>query len=100
MASNMGCLPIRDNDPGDGALSQAFRTLLIFSFALLSLPVIGFFVTKHYIFEGMYGHDTSMSVIYAAVVSVVAVHVIVGLFIYVAWKESNAPSITPAFKQD
>ena len=94
-----GCLPIRDND-GDGALSQAFRTLLLFSLLLLSAPIFSFFVSKHYVFEDIYGMETQTASIYAAVVAVVLVHVIVALFIYVAWKESNAHTIPPAFKQD
>ena len=95
-----GCLPIRDSEGDGGALSHAFKTLLMFSFLMLSAPIFSFFVSKHYIFEDIYGFESQAATIYAAVVAVVLVHVIVGLFIYVAWKESNAHTIPPAFKQD
>ena len=95
-----GCLPIRDNEGDGGALSKAFMTLLIFSFLLLIGPILSFFVTKHYVFEAIYEMKDSTATIYAAIVAVVLVHVVVGLFIYVAWKESNAHTIPPAFKQD
>lgn len=43
-------------------------------------------------FKGVLGYSSNDSFFYAAIVAVVAVHVILALFVYVAWNEGSQQS--------
>ncbi|EDL26568.1 mCG10148, isoform CRA_a [Mus musculus] len=56
---------------------------------MITVPIGLYFTTKAYIFEGALGMSNRDSYFYAAIVAVVAVHVVLALFVYVAWNEGS-----------
>ncbi|XP_054372335.1 vacuolar ATPase assembly integral membrane protein VMA21 [Molothrus ater] len=56
---------------------------------MITLPVGLYFSSKAYVFEGSLGMSDRDSYFYAAIVAVVTVHVVLALFVYVAWNEGS-----------
>ncbi|XP_013392266.1 vacuolar ATPase assembly integral membrane protein vma21-like [Lingula anatina] len=79
---------------------RVFKTLLTFTIMMITLPVGMYFVSKNMVFEGMLGVETSRALIYSAGVAVLMVHIILGLFIYVAWTEGGKPPQEREYKLD
>lgn len=73
----------------EGSLVSALKTLLFFTILMVTLPIGLYFVSKAYIFEGSMKMSSSDSYFYAAIVAVLAVHVVLALFVYVAWNEGT-----------
>nr|XP_020470276.1 vacuolar ATPase assembly integral membrane protein VMA21 [Monopterus albus] len=71
----------------DNSLVSALKTLLFFTIMMVTLPIGLYFASKAYIFEGSMQMSSSDSYFYAAIVAVLAVHVVLALFVYVAWNE-------------
>ncbi|KAM8848046.1 vacuolar ATPase assembly integral membrane protein vma21 [Synchiropus splendidus] len=71
----------------EGSLVSALKTLLFFTVLMVTLPITLYFASKAYIFEGSMNMSSSDSYFYAAIVAVLAVHVVLALFVYVAWNE-------------
>ncbi|XP_042560093.1 vacuolar ATPase assembly integral membrane protein vma21 [Clupea harengus] len=71
----------------DGSLLTVLKTLLIFTIMMITLPIGLYFATKSYVFQGSLGYSSNDSCFYAAIVAVVAVHMILALFVYAAWNE-------------
>ncbi|KAM4678054.1 vacuolar ATPase assembly integral membrane protein vma21-like [Discoglossus pictus] len=86
-ALNAGPLPAPDFRQNDSSLVSTLKTLLFFTFLMIALPIGLYFTSKVYVFEGAYG--MSNSYFYAAIVAVVAVHVVLAMFVYVAWTEGS-----------
>ncbi|KAK5622861.1 vacuolar ATPase assembly integral membrane protein vma21 [Crenichthys baileyi] len=80
---------IRGNE---GSLVSAMKTLLFFTILMVTLPIGLYFSSKAYIFEGSMKMSSSDSYFYAAIVAVLAVHVVLALFVYVAWNEGTPKS--------
>uniref|UniRef100_A0A3B5LM50 Uncharacterized protein n=1 Tax=Xiphophorus couchianus TaxID=32473 RepID=A0A3B5LM50_9TELE len=76
----------------EGSLVSALKTLLFFTILMVTLPIGLYFATKAYIFEGSMKMTSSDSYFYAAIVAVLAVHVVLALFVYVAWNEGTPKS--------
>lgn len=57
---------------------------------IIFLPIVGFFSSKHLLFDGVFQMDTVQSNIYSAVVAVVALHLALFLYIYRAYFETDA----------
>ncbi|KAI8798156.1 vacuolar ATPase assembly integral membrane protein vma21 [Biomphalaria glabrata] len=74
------------------------NTMLVFTIMMIVLPIFSYFFSKSFIFEGLFGMVHSSSYFYAAAVAIAIVHVILGMFIYVAWTEDSRP--IPQFKAD
>uniref|UniRef100_A0A8D3BJY9 Vacuolar ATPase assembly integral membrane protein VMA21 n=1 Tax=Scophthalmus maximus TaxID=52904 RepID=A0A8D3BJY9_SCOMX len=74
--------PPRSNE---NSMVSALKTLLFFTIMMVTLPIGLYFASKAYIFEG----KCSDSYFYAAIVAVLAVHVVLALFVYVAWNEGT-----------
>uniref|UniRef100_A0A8C2Y4T8 Vacuolar ATPase assembly factor VMA21 n=3 Tax=Phasianidae TaxID=9005 RepID=A0A8C2Y4T8_COTJA len=86
-ALNAAFVPeIRQNE---GSLTSTLRTLLFFTALMITLPVGLYFSSKAYIFEGTLGMSNRDSYFYAAIVAVVTVHVVLAMFVYVAWSEGS-----------
>ncbi|XP_048400847.1 vacuolar ATPase assembly integral membrane protein vma21 [Stegostoma tigrinum] len=81
--------PVADFKGNDGSLLAVLKTLLFFTFLMITLPIGLYFGTKSYVFEGTLGMSNRDSYFYAAIVAVVAVHVVLALFVYVAWNEGS-----------
>ncbi|KAG7484199.1 hypothetical protein MATL_G00046740 [Megalops atlanticus] len=73
----------------DGSLLSALKTLLFFTIMMITLPIGLYFASKAYVFEASMGFSSNDSYFYAAIVAVVAVHVVLALFVYVAWNEGS-----------
>ncbi|BFZ14702.1 hypothetical protein BsWGS_17741 [Bradybaena similaris] len=80
------------------APGTVMKTMLVFTLMMVFLPIFSYFFSKSVIFEGFFGMVHQSSYFYAAVVSIAVVHIILGMFIYVAWNEDPRPY--PQFKVD
>ncbi|XP_029853151.1 vacuolar ATPase assembly integral membrane protein VMA21 [Aquila chrysaetos chrysaetos] len=85
----LNAVPVPDFRPNEGSLTSTLRTLLFFTALMITLPVGLYFSSKAYIFEGTLGMSDRDSYFYAAIVAVVTVHVVLALFVYVAWNEGS-----------
>lgn len=73
----------------ENTLASTLKTLLFFTALMITVPIGLYFTTKSYVFEGALGMSNRDSYFYAAIVAVVAVHVVLALFVYVAWNEGS-----------
>lgn len=83
---------------------NVLAVLLLFTAAMVILPITGYFTSKAYVFEGnilsVIMHR-GLSVAHAgvlgyqdgsipgAIVAVLIVHIVIGLYVYVAWREGS-----------
>jgi len=63
------------------------KTMLVFTILMVTGPIFCYFFSKAVIFESMMQMSNVNSWFYAAIVAVCAVHVVLAMFIYVAWTE-------------
>ncbi|XP_029165166.1 vacuolar ATPase assembly integral membrane protein VMA21 homolog [Nylanderia fulva] len=77
---------------------QAFKTVLYHSVVILALPVIAFFTSKVFLFDGIFGLNNVPSNVYSAGVAVIVLHIALGAFIYRAYFDDR--SKTSAVKRD
>ncbi|KAL2077795.1 hypothetical protein ACEWY4_027299 [Coilia grayii] len=73
----------------ESSLVSALKTLLFFTVLMVTVPIGLYFASKTYLFEGPFQMSSSDSYFYAAIVAVLAVHVVLALFVYVAWNEGS-----------
>lgn len=71
------------------------ENMLIYSLAMIVLPVGGFFSSKTLLFEGFLGYNDGSAG--GAIIAVVLIHVVIAMFVYKAWTEGQS---TTSFKQD
>ncbi|XP_066506122.1 vacuolar ATPase assembly integral membrane protein VMA21-like [Hoplias malabaricus] len=81
---------VADFRGNDGSMVSALKTLLFFTFLMVTVPIGLYFASKAYIFEGTLQMSNTDSYFYAAIVAVLAVHVVLALFVYVAWTEGSS----------
>uniref|UniRef100_A0A8C4QZA8 Vacuolar ATPase assembly factor VMA21 n=2 Tax=Myxinidae TaxID=7762 RepID=A0A8C4QZA8_EPTBU len=60
---------------------------MFFTVLMVTLPIGLYFASKVFVFEGTFGMSNRDSYFYAAIVAVVAVHVVLAMFVYVAWND-------------
>ncbi|KAG7314381.1 hypothetical protein KOW79_021684 [Hemibagrus wyckioides] len=84
--------PVTDSRGSDGSLLAVLKTLLFFTILMITLPIGLYFASKKYLFEGSLGYSSNDSYFYAAILAVIAVHVVLALFVYVAWNEGSRQS--------
>ncbi|XP_069131500.1 vacuolar ATPase assembly integral membrane protein vma21-like [Argopecten irradians] len=77
---------------------SVMKTMILFSMAMLILPVFTYFFAKSFFFEGFLGMTSQNSYFYSAFVAITVVHIILGLFVYKAFTEETPSSST--FKKD
>ncbi|KAK7098102.1 hypothetical protein V1264_004976 [Littorina saxatilis] len=82
---------------GDQGSRAAMKKMLIFTVMMVILPIFSYFFSKAVVFEGFMGMTGSSSYFYAAITAIVIVHVILAMFIYVAFTEDDTPQ--PQFKK-
>ncbi|KAK3099627.1 hypothetical protein FSP39_007190, partial [Pinctada imbricata] len=80
--------------------NSVMKTMILFSFAMLFLPIFLYFFSKSMFFEGVMGMSSQNSYFYAAFVAIGTVHIILGLFVYKAFTEGTSTSRTTEFKVD
>ncbi|NP_001189353.1 vacuolar ATPase assembly integral membrane protein vma21 [Danio rerio] len=82
-----GAMP--DFRGNDGSLVSVLKTLLFFTILMITLPIGLYFTSKSLLFEATLGYSSNDSYFYAAILAVLAVHVVLALFVYVAWNEGS-----------
>jgi len=70
---------------------QMFKRLFFYSLLMIITPLACYFFSKSFLFEGLFGMTSSNSYFYAAIVAIVAVHIFLGVFIYIAFMEGAKP---------
>ncbi|XP_041464147.1 vacuolar ATPase assembly integral membrane protein VMA21-like [Lytechinus variegatus] len=80
-----------ESSQNSSAYSATLRKLLLYSFLLFTIPIFLYFSIKHTVLEGMFHVAEHSATLYAAFAAIVAVHVILGLFVYSAFKEEEKP---------
>lgn len=85
LSTTSGAAP--DFRGNESSLVSALKTLLFFTILMVTVPIGLYFASKAYIFEGTMKMSNTDSYFYAAIVAVLAVHVVLALFVYVAWNE-------------
>ncbi|KAJ8777704.1 hypothetical protein J1605_014357 [Eschrichtius robustus] len=73
----------------ESSLASTLETLLFFTALIITVPIGLYFTTKSYVFEGAFGMSNRDGYFYAAIAAVVAVHVVLALFVYVAWNKGS-----------
>ncbi|GBM93571.1 hypothetical protein AVEN_4849-1 [Araneus ventricosus] len=68
--------------------------LLFYSALMVTLPVVTFFVSQ-YTMETYLNTTNSRSYIYATASSVIVIHIILGIFVYYAYKEDKVVPFPP-----
>ena len=82
---------------------NVLAVLLLFTAAMVTLPITGYFTSKSYVFEGncrktfqwiqyrlyagILGYEDGS--ILGAIVAVLIVHTVIGFYIYVAWRDGS-----------
>ncbi|KAK2184622.1 hypothetical protein NP493_258g06018, partial [Ridgeia piscesae] len=79
------------------ATSSALKKLLFFSLLIIIAPITCYFSSKSLFFEGVLGLTSLNSYFYAAIFSIVVLHVVLAMFVYVAWSDNL--KVTP-YKTD
>ncbi|XP_014473853.1 PREDICTED: vacuolar ATPase assembly integral membrane protein VMA21 homolog [Dinoponera quadriceps] len=73
---------------------QVFKTVLYHSVVIIALPVISFFTSKVFFFDGVLGLNHVPSNVYSAGVAVVVLHIALGAFIYRAYFDDQSRTPT------
>ncbi|XP_048198686.1 vacuolar ATPase assembly integral membrane protein VMA21-like [Perognathus longimembris pacificus] len=68
---------------------SSLKTLLVFTALIITVPIGLYFATTSCVFRGALGMSNRDSDFYAAIVAVVAVHIVLARFVYVAWNEGS-----------
>lgn len=79
--------------------NSVMKTMIIFSLAMITMPVFLYFFSKSFVFEAIFGMSSENSYFYAAFVAIITVHVILALFVYRAFTE-DSDSRRTAQKED
>ncbi|XP_053592859.1 vacuolar ATPase assembly integral membrane protein VMA21 homolog [Microplitis demolitor] len=69
---------------------QIFKTIFYYCANIIFLPVLTFFVSKIFLLEGLFKLDSMQSSVTAAIMSVIALHIALGAFIFKAYSDSPA----------
>ncbi|CAO1404952.1 unnamed protein product [Diamesa serratosioi] len=86
-----------DDQQSDSAI---FGTVFFYCILIIFLPVATFFISKFFIFDLVFDLTSVSSNIYAAISSVIALHLALALYLYRAYFDDK-PKQKPAFqKQD
>ena len=78
------------NSQVDKRIGAVFRTMLLFTTVMVLGPISSYFLSKTYIYEGYFQASQDYSYIYSAITAVVVIHIILGAFIWIAWKDANS----------
>jgi len=71
---------------------EVMGKLLLFTLLMCVLPIATYYISKIYFFEGIFQLPLASSCIYAAIPAVIVVNVVIGGFVYVAWRSEAWPT--------
>jgi len=77
---------------GQSTSTSVYIKLAIFTALMALLPLGSFFISQQ-MFIDKYGYDHNQANIRSAIVAVIAAHIVIGLFVYVAWKEDSKDNL-------
>ncbi|KAF7386826.1 vacuolar ATPase assembly integral membrane protein VMA21 [Vespula maculifrons] len=69
---------------------QVFKTVLYYCLVITVLPVLVFFISKIFIFDGLLGINSISSNVYSAGVTIVVLHIALGAYIYRAYFDERS----------
>ncbi|XP_074650044.1 vacuolar ATPase assembly integral membrane protein VMA21-like [Tubulanus polymorphus] len=87
---NQQGIQTRSMDQNDDGGGRVAKTIFTFSMLVLVVPIAVFFLSKSFVFEGMLSYDSKTSYYYSAIVAVVTVQILLGMFVYVAYSEGDS----------
>ncbi|XP_076175488.1 vacuolar ATPase assembly integral membrane protein VMA21 homolog [Ptiloglossa arizonensis] len=73
---------------------QVFKTVLFHCVVIIALPVVSFFTSKIFIFDGLLGLNHVPSNVYSAGIAILVLHVALGAFIYRAYFDDQSKTQT------
>ncbi|KRZ05535.1 Vacuolar ATPase assembly integral membrane protein VMA21 [Trichinella zimbabwensis] len=73
----------------DQQVRATLKKLVIFSLSIIVLPLGSMFFSKRFIFENLFGFDSSKSTTFSAILAIFIVHVVLILFIIAAFREES-----------
>uniref|UniRef100_A0A1L8DFB1 Vacuolar ATPase assembly integral membrane protein VMA21 homolog n=1 Tax=Nyssomyia neivai TaxID=330878 RepID=A0A1L8DFB1_9DIPT len=81
-------------DSGDsGSSPTVFFTVLFYCLLIIVLPILSFFSSKYFIFDGYLQLPQISSNIYSAIVAVIALHIALFCYIYRAYFETESTPV-------
>lgn len=84
----------QEDAANETAIWTVFRKMLFFTVMMTIAPLASFFISKDYVFEGVFNMPNSSSYIYSAFVAVVVIHIILFAFLYVAFRDDRPGKTT------
>uniref|UniRef100_A0A2K5QRG8 Vacuolar ATPase assembly integral membrane protein VMA21 n=1 Tax=Cebus imitator TaxID=2715852 RepID=A0A2K5QRG8_CEBIM len=73
--------------PSEGPLAMTFKIFLLFAGLTVKVPVGLYFTCKLLLFQTLLMMSPDDSGFYATIVSVVGLHVVLAIFVFIVWKE-------------
>uniref|UniRef100_A0A0K8TPH2 Vacuolar ATPase assembly integral membrane protein VMA21 homolog n=1 Tax=Tabanus bromius TaxID=304241 RepID=A0A0K8TPH2_TABBR len=68
---------------------DSFKIVLFYCLLIIFMPIVTFFATKSFIFDGYLELNTISSNIFSAISAVISLHIALGLYIYRAYFEAK-----------
>uniref|UniRef100_A0A1I7XVG0 Vacuolar ATPase assembly integral membrane protein vma21 n=1 Tax=Steinernema glaseri TaxID=37863 RepID=A0A1I7XVG0_9BILA len=76
----------------DRSTQKAVKNLLTYSLVIILVPLGSMFLLKKYLFEDLMGYGHQDAMLYAAIIAVILVHVVLGLWLFAAYNDGSTPS--------
>ncbi len=86
----------QEDNANETAIWIVFRKMLFFTVMMTVAPLTSFFISKGYVFEGIFNMSSNTSYLYSASVAVIVVHIILFAFLYVAFRDDRPGQKTKA----
>ncbi|BES98900.1 Vacuolar ATPase assembly integral membrane protein VMA21 homolog [Nesidiocoris tenuis] len=71
---------------------RIFKTVFYYCMIIIALPVITFFASKVFLFDGIFGYSSIPSNVYSAISAIAVLHIALGFYIYRAYSDPMKPS--------
>jgi len=79
----------QEDNASETAMWAVFRKMLFFAIMMIVAPLTSFFISKDYVFQGIFNTENTNSYYYSAFVAVAVVHIILFAFLYVAFRDDR-----------
>lgn len=95
-ATTVETLVQQEDSANEKAIWVVFRKMLFFTIMMTVAPLTSFYISKAFIFQGIFRMEDANSYLYSAGVAVVVVHIILIAFLYVAFRDDRPAQKTRA----